>query len=79
MAATGVSVVVDDEPRVTELLPEVLAVYGYETVTADSVVETGEHDHLPGVRRPSYPTSTWDTVPTASPSSTPCAVSTRIA
>ena len=38
MAATRI-LVVDDEPRVTELLPKVLAVHGYEAVTANSVAE----------------------------------------
>ena len=38
MAATRI-LVVDDEPRVTELLPKVLAVHGYETVSANSVTE----------------------------------------
>ena len=38
MAATRI-LVVDDEPGVTELLPKVLAVHGYEAVTANSVAQ----------------------------------------
>ncbi len=38
MATTRI-LVVDDEPGVTELLPKVLAVHGYEAVTANSVAE----------------------------------------
>jgi CheY-like chemotaxis protein len=38
MPATRI-LVVDDEPRITELLPKVLAVHGYEVATASSVNE----------------------------------------